>query len=81
MLNIDLERFKQAILEVSEVTIDFTELTQNIQINHDGNFESNGSGTHVILSPNYEVLIIGGGVSKKASNEILNKQDECDKEW
>ena len=62
-MSIDIEKFKESILASSEVDIDFTELIQNIQINSDGNIESHGTNLEVIMSPDYEILVMAGGVS------------------
>lgn len=75
---IDPERFKEAVLMVSEVEIDFSELIQNAEINDDGNIESQGGGVYVLLSPEYEILTMAGGVSPKASQAIMNDEKECD---
>ncbi len=78
MVDVDIERFTEAVLAVCEVEIDLTELIQNIKINDDGSIESMGSGIHVLLSPDYEIEMMGGGISKEASDMIMNDEEECD---
>jgi hypothetical protein len=75
---IDTERFKEAVLAVCEVEIDLTELIQNIQVNGDGNFESSGRGIEVVLSPEYEIISIAGGISPEQNRLIINTERECD---
>lgn len=77
-MSIDIEKFKESILASSEVDIDFTELIQNIQINSDGNIESHGTNLEVIMSPDYEILVMAGGVSPQASKMIIESIDGCD---
>jgi len=77
-MSIDIEKFKESILASSEVEIDFTELIQNIQINSDGNIESHGTNLEVIMSPDYEILVMAGGVSPQASKMIIESIDGCD---
>ncbi len=77
-MTVDIEQFKESILASSEVDIDFTELIQNIQINSDGNIESHGDGLHVIMSQEYEILVMGGGVSPAASKSIMDSLNGCE---
>ena len=77
-MSIDTEQFKEAITAMSEVEIDFTELIQNISINSDDNIESHGDGIHVCMTPEYEILWVGGGVSQSMSDTIMNDKKECE---
>ncbi|UTB32708.1 MAG: hypothetical protein NKF70_00010 [Methanobacterium sp. ERen5] len=77
-MSVDIEKFKDAINASSEVDIDFTELIQNLHIDNDGNIESQGNGLYVLVSPEYEILVMSGGVSKKASQLIMNSTNGCD---
>jgi len=77
-MTVDIEQFKESILASSEVDIDFTELIQNIQINNDGNIESHGDGLHVVMSLDYEILVMAGGVSSQASKAIMDSINGCD---
>lgn len=77
-MSVDIEKFKESILASSEVEIDFTELIQNIQINSDGNIESHGTHIEVIMSQDYEILVMAGGVSPQASESIMNNLNGCD---
>jgi len=77
-MSVDIEKFKDAIIASSEIDIDFTELIQNIHLDNDGNIESQGNGLYVLMSPEYEILVMGGGVSKKASQSIMNSINGCD---
>jgi hypothetical protein len=77
-MSVDIEKFKDAITASSEVDIEFTELIQDIHIDNDGNIESQGNGLYVLMSPEYEILVMGGGVSKKASQSIIDSANGCD---
>ena len=77
-MSIDTEQFKEAITAMSEVEIDFTELIQNISINSDDNIESHGDGIHVCMTPEYEILWVGGGVIQSMSDTIMNDKKECE---
>ena len=77
-MSVDIEQFESTIEAVCEVEIDFTELIQNIQFNSDGNIESHGDGIHVCMTPEYEIVWMGGGISQKMSNIILNDKTECE---
>lgn len=80
MTDIDIERFKQTILASSEVEIDFTELIQNIHINKDGNIESYNKELQVIMTPEYEIVMMAGGISPEQNQKIIDQynKDECD---
>lgn len=77
-MTVDTEKFKEAVESRCEVPVDFNELIQNIMINEDGNIESTGGGLYVLMSPDYEILEMAGGVSPEASQQIMNDIDECD---
>ncbi len=76
--DLDIEKFKEEVEANSEVEIDFNELTQNIKIDKDGNIESTGSGMYVLMSPDYEMLEMAGGVSPEAMEKIISNNDECE---
>lgn len=80
MTDIDIERFKQTILASSEVEIDFTELIQNIHINKDGNIESYNKELQVIMTPEYEIVMMAGGISPEQNQKMIDQydKDECD---
>jgi hypothetical protein len=75
---IDVDKFKDAIIASSEVDIEFTELIQNVHLNSDGNIQSYGNGLEVVMSPDYEILVMAGGVSKKQSQLIMNSANGCE---
>lgn len=77
-MSVDIEKFKGAIIASSEVEIDFTELIQNLHVDNDGNIASHSEGLEVIMSPDYEILVMAGGVSKKASQSIIDSSNGCD---
>jgi hypothetical protein len=72
---VDVERFKEVIEANSEVELDYNELIQNIKITKDGNIESFNKEMYVLMSPEYVILELAGGVSPNASNI---EDDVCD---
>jgi hypothetical protein len=76
-MSVDITQFKNAIESVCEVEINFTELIQNITINSDGNIESHGDGIHVCMTLEYEIVWMGGGITQKMSDMIMNDKKEC----
>jgi len=77
MTNVDIDKFKEAlgINNDEEVDFDVSELVQNIHINNDGNIESFGGGFLVIMTQDYRVEEIAGGVSP---DQMVINEDECD---
>lgn len=76
--DVDIEKFKETVNANCEMEINFAELIQNIDFNDDGNIESLGGGLHVVMSPDYEIIILAGGVSDESSRKIMDSNYECD---
>jgi hypothetical protein len=77
-MEVDNERFKEVVKANCEVEVNLDELVNNIKINFDGNFESSGKGIEIIMTPDYQVVMLAGGVTLEASRVIMESDYECD---
>jgi len=76
MINVDIDKFKEALcINDEDVDFDLGELIQNIHINNDGNIQSFGGGFHVIMTPEYRVEELAGGVSP---DQMIMNDEACD---
>jgi hypothetical protein len=76
-MEIDIDKFKKAIGANAEDDFDYNELCNNIRVNEDGSIESMGGGLFVLLSPDYELIDLVGGVSLETTQSLMSEEKEC----